>query len=322
MKEISNLEQVTLLNSQVLTLRECLIREIGNNPSYVQSYLALFSLIYHLIDDTFEVDWYKFNKNGKLVKDIELNAICKTERRPRYFESDLFLFDPNKSLLDIQHEVMTFSNDIMFDYLNQTFDLGLKNYEKRLDMVFCLNTIISMDPLCSLAYLKLAVEMDSNEIQFGKTKKQILLSINEKDETFSRAYGELSTLLSIETQYDKIIEIMVIAIKFESDIVIKSNHYYKLSQYLKDNNEKVKLDDGSIMNKQQLLVESIELTPLSNKHSLAYYSLANLLTNPTDTIELFGESYTQSKLFELALENKYTLSLNQLFKIKINQIFK
>ncbi|KAM9968958.1 hypothetical protein ACTFIW_000364 [Dictyostelium discoideum] len=155
-----------------------------------------------------------------------------------------------------------------------------------------------------LGWYHLALEMDSNEIQFGKTKKEILLLIIEKDETFSRAYSELSTM---ETQYDKIIELIVKAIKLESDINIKSNHYYKLSQYLKDNNEKVKLGDGLIMNKQQLLVESIELAPRSNNHSLAYYSLANLLTNSTDTIELFGESFTQSKLFELALENKNTL---------------
>ncbi|KAM9968957.1 hypothetical protein ACTFIW_000363 [Dictyostelium discoideum] len=164
-----------------------------------------------------------------------------------------------------------------------------------------------------LGWYHLALEMDSNEIQFGKTKKEILLSIIEKDKTFSRAYSELSTM---ETQYDKIIELIVKAIKLESDINIKSNHYFKLSQYLKDNNEKVKLGDGSIMNKQQLLVESIELAPRSNNHSLAYYSLANLLTNSTDTIELFGESFTQSKLFELALENKDTLSLKQVLEIR------
>ncbi|KAM9968960.1 hypothetical protein ACTFIW_000366 [Dictyostelium discoideum] len=60
-----------------------------------------------------------------------------------------------------------------------------------------------------LGWYHLALEMDSNEIQFGKTKKQILLSIIEKDVTFSRAYSELSTLLSKETQYDKTIELII-----------------------------------------------------------------------------------------------------------------
>ncbi|KAM9979672.1 hypothetical protein ACTFIZ_005912 [Dictyostelium cf. discoideum] len=102
--------------------------------------------------------------------------------------------------------------------------------------------------------------------------------------------------------------------EYENHINLIKNKSY---QY---NNEKVKLDNGSIMNKQQLLVESIELAPLSNNYSLAYYSLANLLTNSTDTIGLFGETYTQSELFELALKNKDTLSLKQLFQIKSNKI--
>lgn len=67
---------------------------------------------------------------------------------------------------------MTFSNDLMFDYLNQTFDLGLKNYEKRLDMVFCLNTIISMDPLCSLAYLKLGIEMYNSSTLINSKREE------------------------------------------------------------------------------------------------------------------------------------------------------
>ncbi|EAL61757.1 hypothetical protein DDB_G0291546 [Dictyostelium discoideum AX4] len=188
------------------------------------------------------------------------------------------------------------------------------------------------DNLLAWYYLSLEMDIKNNidtidnvknkkeEIQFGKTKKQILLSIIEKDETFSRAYSEISSLLPIETRYDHVIEFMVMAIKVESDINIKSSHYYKLSQYLKDNNEKVKLDDGSIMNKQQLLVESIELNPRSNtnNHSFAYHSLANLLTNPTDTIEIFGKQLNQSELFELALINSQNFSDS--LKIKSNQI--
>ncbi|KAM9968971.1 hypothetical protein ACTFIW_000377 [Dictyostelium discoideum] len=322
------------------------------------------------------------NLNFETIGNDPEGETCQIAKNLQYFKSELSLKRLYISELDIRYETMHFSTETMFDYINQTLDLHYEyEEEKRLNRVFCLNTILSMDPLCSLAYLKLgiemynsstdvfnrceeeipfyldkplrfiyckgeikftrkqlflkflelsktdftlnendillgwyhlAAEMDSNEIQFGKTKKQILLSIIEKDETFSRAYIELSTILSME----KIIELMVRAINVESDVNIKSNHYYKLSQYLKDNNEYVKLDDGSIMNKQQLLVESIELTPSSKKHSLAYYSLANLLTNSTDTIELLGKDYTQSKLFELALENKDALSLNQIFEIK------
>ncbi|KAN0015888.1 hypothetical protein ACTFIU_005837 [Dictyostelium citrinum] len=165
------------------------------------------------------------------------------------------------------------------------------------------------------------ISLNREEIQFGQTKKDILQSIIKQDETFSRAYSELSTLLSLDSQYDQIIELMVKAIKYESDVNIKSNHYFKLSQYVKDINERVKLDNGTSMNKQQLLVESIELAPRSNSnnnHSLAYHSLAKLLTNSNDTIEIFGKQLNQSELFELALKNSDNFS--ESLKIKSNQI--
>ncbi|KAM9956855.1 hypothetical protein ACTFIR_003590 [Dictyostelium discoideum] len=82
-----------------------------------------------------------------------------------------------------------------------------------------------------LGWYHLAVEMNPNnnnnknnnkkiksnkneEKVFGKTKKEILISIIEQDVTFTRAYSELSSILSTETHYDQIIDLMVNSIKF------------------------------------------------------------------------------------------------------------
>ncbi|KAM9968973.1 hypothetical protein ACTFIW_000379 [Dictyostelium discoideum] len=119
-----------------------------------------------------------------------------------------------------------------------------------------------------LGWYHLAVEMDSNnnnnknnnkkiksnkneEKVFGKTKKEILLSIIEQDVTFTRAYSELSSILSTETHYDQIIDLMVNSIKFESDVNIKSNQFNKLSQLIKDNNERIKLENEKNMKEQR-----------------------------------------------------------------------
>ncbi|KAM9968959.1 hypothetical protein ACTFIW_000365 [Dictyostelium discoideum] len=406
-KRENNIEQYNYYNQFNLLLNEsfnkCMIHSIeaaaNDEPKIAEFYYEL-SKYYESNDSGVQLEPIVINgkPHGKidlLIASIHyekdkfetINRLSELAKELPTINSKITLLDgTTKSKLDILSETSKYNIQSLFEFETQVIDQLLVECEaKSLTQRESYGRVISADPLFSLAYLKLgiemqkysiddylidtliyekegmpfiygkgeikftrkqlflkflelsktdfklkendillgwyhlALEMDSNEIQFGKTKKEILLSIIEKDETFSRVFSELSTM---ETQYDKIIELMVKAINVESDVNIKSNHYYKLSQYLKDNNEKVKLGDGSIMNKQQLLVESIELTPLSNNHSLAYYSLANLLTNSTDTIELFGESYTQSKLFELALENKNTLSLVQVFEIRFKLLKK
>ncbi|KAM9994684.1 hypothetical protein ACTFIZ_007834 [Dictyostelium cf. discoideum] len=277
-----------------------------------------------------------FLNDDLVLNGLKLSALSSTNTKSfiqRESYSTVISADPSFSLayLKLGIEMQKYSiNDYLIDPIifkkqeNMPFILGkggIKFTRKQLFLKFLeLSktdfTLNENDIL--LGWYHLAVEMNSNDFEFGKTKKEILLSIIQKDETFSRVYSESSTSLSIETQYDQIIELMVMAIKIESDINIKSNHYYKLSQYLKDKNEKVKLDNGSIMNKQQLLVESIELSPHVNDHSLAYHSLANTLSNSTDTIELFGKQLNQSELFELALENSRNFS-EFLIKFKSNK---
>ncbi|KAM9992414.1 hypothetical protein ACTFIY_009871 [Dictyostelium cf. discoideum] len=273
-------------------MRDCLSKVISMDPLYKNAYLKLAIEMHNYSIDECQIpsltidtpfiyfkDQLKFTRKQLLIKFLELSP---------------FDFEFNQS-----------DNLLALYYLSLEMDVKNKNNNNNNnnnDNIYKVNN------------------NNKEETQFGKTKKEILLSIIEKDESFSRAYSELSSLLPIETRYDHVIELMVMAIKVESDINIKSNHYYKLSQYLKDNNEKVKLDDGTIMNKQQLLVESIELNPRSttNNHSFAYHSLANLLTNSTDTIELFGKQLNQSELFELALVNSQNFSDS--LKIKSNQI--
>ncbi|KAM9994642.1 hypothetical protein ACTFIZ_007832 [Dictyostelium cf. discoideum] len=84
-----------------------------------------------------------------------------------------------------------------------------------------------------LGWYHLALEMNSNEIQFGKTKKEILLSIVQQDETFTRAKDQLSILLSPE--YDKTIELIKKPNIFETYFNFKSNQKNKSYKIIKDN---------------------------------------------------------------------------------------
>ncbi|KAM9956850.1 hypothetical protein ACTFIR_003585 [Dictyostelium discoideum] len=392
-KKHNNIDQFKKYNEIYLNKRvkviDNFISAIESSPILTSNYTALGTVIEK--DEKVTIDGESLGRVDLFLRAIQSNPndagpYHNLARELPYIDSTITLLDGTiKNKINLQSETFLYNPHSLYDYATQSipqfgnFDDAWKSWAMR----DCLSKVISMEPLYTKAYLKLAIEMhnysigecqipsltigtpfiyfkdqlkltrkqllikflelsqihfefdqtdnllawyhlslemDSNETQFGKTKKEILLSIIEKDETFSRAYSELSSLLPIETRYDHVIELMVMAIKVESDINIKSSHYYKLSQYLKNNNEKVKLGDGSIMNKQQLLVESIELAPLSNinNHSFAYGSLANLLTNSTDTIEIFGKQLNQSELFELALIN--TQNFSDSLKIRSNQI--
>ncbi|KAN0018289.1 hypothetical protein ACTFIU_010904 [Dictyostelium citrinum] len=217
-----------------------------------------------------------------------------------YLELGMILYDLKIPSTAIKHQ----TGDIIMKYSRK--QLFIKALESE-------NPNGTLNLKNSLVWYHLSLEMnDGNDggsvvdIEFNKTKTDILSLIIENDPTFSKSYYELSNLLKSNQDKCKVtglnrLELLSKSIQVESNIEQLSIYFSQLSNYLQDH-EKIILKDGRSMNKQQLLIEAIETNPRGKISSL-YYDLSKTLSdNEDDELLLFNKPYNKSQLVKEAID--------------------
>ncbi|KAK5577106.1 hypothetical protein RB653_002044 [Dictyostelium firmibasis] len=306
---------VQLIDGTVLEKHQLLYFEIINNPNFSNAYYH-FGL--HLKENNF---------NELAIQIFNRCITIDPKFSKAYLELGILL-----------HDLKIEDTEIKDQLTNETI-IKLSRKQLFIKALELENQNNPLNPSNSLSWYYLSLEMNSDnnnneygdsnnnnnnnnnnendghgEIQFGKTKKEILSLIIKNDPTFSKPYYQLSNVLKSNKDKCKVtglnrIELLLKSIEFESDLQLKSLYLSQLSKYLQQpnqHNDKIILNDGRIMNKQQLLINAIEINPQGNISSL-YIDLSNTLSNKSggnqDVVLLFDKQFNKNDLLNASIEN-------------------